>query len=154
MIQRIQSVYLFFTAVVISLMLKLPLFTIFTTNNLALKQYITGMEAESGEMMFRSLPLAIFVVIIVLISLLTIFLYKNRTLQIRLTIYNMILTLSTYIVIWFFYRSILNELDLEVARKAFGYALVLPVVAFILMYLALSNIRKDEALIRSVDRLR
>jgi ABC-type dipeptide/oligopeptide/nickel transport system permease subunit len=40
------------------------------------------------------------------------------------------------------------------AELSFSWAIVLPIIALVLVFLAMKAIGKDEALIRSIDRIR
>ena len=91
-------------------------------------------------------------VIISLLAFLIIFLFKNRILQIRLCVFNSILMLGFYGLFAFFYWSVKGQM--ESVSMSFKFALSFPLISLILNYLAIRNIGADEALVRSLDRLR
>ena len=90
--------------------------------------------------------------IIAIIALVTIFLYRKRILQIRLCVFNALLILGFYGFFAFLIYSLKG--DMEGASVSVKIALSFPLVNLILDYLAIRNIGADEALVRSLDRLR
>lgn len=154
MIQRVQTLYLLVGFLLISAMINMPLLQLMADNGdlFYFKSYGVVSAGEDSVNIYMTWPLVIMFVVIALISLVSIFLYKNRVLQIRLIIYNMILLVGLIGMIFFFYTTFTNEFG--VVKKTLEIAVTFPLVALIVNYLALRNIRKDEAIIRSMDRLR
>lgn len=91
--------------------------------------------------------LLFFNVITSLISFISIFLYRKRMIQIRFSIFNMIILVAyqSWIVYLFLNRP---------EGTAFSTTAVFPAVAAILTWLAFRYIARDEAMVRSVNRLR
>ena len=87
-----------------------------------------------------------------LVAFCTIFLFRNRMLQIRMTIFSSILLIGYYIAFCVFMFILKGDLDATAFQL--GWALCLPVVAIILNYLALRAIYKDEVMVKAADRLR
>jgi hypothetical protein len=83
------------------------------------------------------------------INFLTIFLYKNRGLQIVFCWLSIVSALFSFC--YAYYRMTTTEL---IQDQLFYYGNLSPVVAIIFVFLAIYYIRKDEDLVRSVDRLR
>ena len=86
------------------------------------------------------------------LSLITVFLYKQRILQIRLSVFNAMLMIGFYLYFGFILYSLFPVENL-VFQKV-GVGLIMPVIAIILTILAIRKIGADEALIRSLNRLR
>jgi len=80
-----------------------------------------------------------------LISLISLFYYKNRKTQFILCRINILLNLV--LIVLFLYRSYTIYIEK-------GIGLILPVIIIIFLVLANKAIKKDEDLIKSVDRLR
>jgi len=91
-------------------------------------------------------------VVILLIALFTIFMYKWRIIQIRFSIFNMVLLIGYYAIFFFTRYVILQQNTMD--STTFSWPIILPLISAILTYLALRAIGKDEALVRSLDRLR
>ena len=85
-------------------------------------------------------------------ALCTIFLFRNRMLQVRMTVFGSVLLIGFYIAFGVFFYS-LNE-GLEATGFRVGWALCLPLVCLILNYLAFRAIYRDEVMVRAADRLR
>lgn len=137
MIQRIQTVYLIFTFIASSvLMLFIPLWTL------------------KGGALFYFNQDPIYNVIVGLSTMLTIvsiISYKKRQNQFVMNRLNIILNLI--LLGLFVYRSLnLSGETLAVSEKGIG--MFLPIVAIVLLVLANKAIKKDEDLVKSVDRLR
>ncbi|MBE6301982.1 MAG: DUF4293 family protein [Parabacteroides distasonis] len=153
MLQRIQTVYLLVVVVLTVVMLFLPL-AVLQSGDQFFTFDVAGLSSmvEQPELIYPTWGLFALVVIISLLSFLIIFLFKNRILQIRLCVFNSILMLGFYGLFAFFYWSIKGQM--EVISMSFKFALSFPLVSLILNYLAIRNIGADEALVRSLDRLR
>jgi len=85
-----------------------------------------------------------------LLSLTSIFMYKNRQLQFVLGRLNIILN---FILLGLFvYRSLSLSGEIDVSEKGIG--MLLPIFSIVFLVLANKAIKKDEDLVKSVDRLR
>lgn len=155
MIQRIQTVYLLLATALMSLTLFLPLATIWQGGN----EIIVKAWFADGTVGFKApLPLYLGIILSVATALpfVTIFLYKKRMTQIRLCVSEIVLLLgSAAFIALYCYRmcDVLAELMQEL-NFTLGFAALMPVVAIIPMVLAIRGIAKDEALVRSLDRIR
>jgi len=85
-----------------------------------------------------------------LLSLVSIFRYKNRKSQFMLGRLNIIL--NFFLLGFFVYRSL--NLSGETAVSEKGIGMLLPIVSIVFLALANKAIKKDEDLVKSVDRLR
>ena len=86
-----------------------------------------------------------------LFALITIFLYKNRNLQIRLSNLNM-LVICIFIGTVFYFADHSKANEVLVVHYAVGC--YFPLIQLVFTFLAMRAIRKDELLVRSADRLR
>jgi len=155
MIQRAQSVYLLSVSVLMIFMIVLPVAEIaikggeiLIYHNYGLKSY----SAENAKIIFSTFPVTILTCVIALISFINIFLYNNRNLQMRFCIYNIILLIGLVVLIYFYYTLMRKRLD--ILNHTFKIAIVFPIISAILTLLSLKGIRRDEALVRSCERLR
>ncbi|WP_303315918.1 DUF4293 domain-containing protein [Flavivirga abyssicola] len=85
-----------------------------------------------------------------ILSLITIFMYKNRKSQFVLGRLNIILN---FILLGFFVYQSLN-ISGETAVSEKGIGMLLPIVSIVFLALANKAIKRDEDLVKSVDRLR
>lgn len=152
MIQRIQTVYLLAIVALTIAMLFLPL-AVLQSGDQFFTFDASGIStmAAQPELLYPTWGLFTLAVVIALLAMVTIFLFKKRILQIRLCVFNGILMLGFYAMFAFFFWNLKEDMA-EVASLKF--ALSFPLVSVILDYLAIRNIGADEALVRSLDRLR
>ncbi len=106
---------------------------------------------DEGEVVISAIPLACLLAAIPLMSLTTFFLFRNRILQIRLCVFNILLMIGALILTWYYTFQAGKTLNVE---ALFSFPAIMPLLAAILTYLAFRGIRRDELLIRSVDRIR
>lgn len=156
MIQRIQTIYLLLATALMSLTLFMPLATIWQGN----EELVIRTFGVSGTLGFEAaLPLYLGIVLAAttLLPLVTIFLFKKRLVQIRLCVSEIVLLLgSLAFVALYCYRicSLVAEAIAGELNFTLGFASLMPVLSIILVVLAMRGIAKDEALVRSLDRIR
>lgn len=150
MIQRIQTVYLLCVVGLLFVLFFNPLLTWATVEG----DYICNVMGISlkGKVLQDTWPLMILMASCALIAFVTIFMYKNRLLQIRLCGLNIVLLLGFYGLLAYYHFFGVNK-DVEHVIQ-FHYVLACPLLAAFLSYLALKAIAKDEALVRSLNRIR
>jgi len=99
-------------------------------------------------------PAWVFGALSTLLPLITIGLFKNRPLQMRIARLAYLVNLS-FVVYLFFAIDAINERlynsGLEILHHAGFY---MPVIAIGFCFLAVRGIKKDEALVKSLDRIR
>lgn len=156
MLQRIQTLYLLIVVVAMSLTLFLPSMRAISPEGIdyALSTLRGFYPVEQGGFHLSGVTmwLTITNVVILLIALFTIFMYKWRIIQIRFSIFNMVLLIGYYAIFFFTRYVILQQNTMD--STTFSWPIILPLISAILTYLALRAIGKDEALVRSLDRLR
>lgn len=84
------------------------------------------------------------------LALISIFMYKNRQNQFVMNRLNMILNL--FLLGFFVYRSLSLSGESNISEKGIG--MLIPVFSIVFLVLANRAIKKDEDLVKSVDRLR
>lgn len=152
MIQRIQTFYLTVSLILLGLMIGLPLGEIAVGDQI-FSFSIQGINNEgSGEQLYNGLPLMVFLGIAIVVQLLAIFGFKNRVRQMRLSGYNILLMLGIVGVSFYFKYASFKEM--EIVTNSYKLALVFPFIAGIFNYLGIRAIGRDEALVKSIDRIR
>lgn len=152
MIQRIQSVYLFVATLLLATALCVPVGQFIGADGITSHLFKPlGVTLADGG--FQS-TWGLFGILLLgaLIDLCTIFLFRNRMLQVRMTIFSSLLLIGYYIAFGVF--MFILKSDLAAASFQMGWALCLPLVAIILHYLAFRGIYRDELMVRAADRLR
>ncbi len=136
MIQRIQSVYLLLVA---GLSAGLSMFLPY------------GIDKEGLELFVKDdyMLLGLFAGS-ALLALIAIFLFRNRQLQFVLGRINILLNFILLGV--FVYWSLTVSGETTVSEKGIG--MIIPIISIVLLVMANKAIKKDENLVKSVDRLR
>jgi len=155
MLQRIQTVYLLAIVVLSGIVVFSPLadlinkadnlFYLIDFKGISLVQQ-TGNVIESRVWGLNSVSL-----VVPILALITIFSYKNRLKQIRLTVINMVFMVSFYIFMILYLWPACERLHADWHLRIVS---VFPLVNLIFSYLAIGSIGKDEKLVKSLDRLR
>ncbi|MFY0253453.1 DUF4293 domain-containing protein [Chitinophaga sp. 30R24] len=146
MIQRIQSLYLLLAAAAGAAALSFNLWKATLTNNT-----VTAVNASSNYLLF------VLYIIIILLSVVSIFLFKKRKLQFRFTIFNILFAFGALAYQYYVVQQTANKLStggVAITSATYLPASFLPIVIIILLLLASRGIYKDEKLIKSLDRLR
>jgi len=144
MIQRIQSLYLFLSAI-ISLGLTF-VFSLWTTIG-NIEYYVMKLFVES-VITIKIIPF-LFIVSGVL-SLISIFLFKKRKDQFVINRINILINLILLGLLIYHLLTLSGET--QVSEKGIGVGL--PIIVIVLLVMANKAIKKDEDLVKSVDRLR
>jgi hypothetical protein len=151
MIQRIQSVYLLAVAALSTLLLKLPLADLMSAKASFLFYAIGVNDVATGASVYSTLPIFLLLVATILVSIITIFQFKRRTIQIRLAIANGVLILGFYGLFFMYYWLMKDQLMVTLSLRL---VFVIPIISFIMNWLAIRGIKADEALVKSLDRIR
>lgn len=155
MIQRIQHLYLFISALVCVFMLAadLPYFSTQLEAQEVLVGYANTLinSAEASEVL-RNLNNWLIISAFGAISFISIFLFKNRKLQLRLIGVSFVLSGA---LVWSMYvYSLQRNYFGEGSTDQFLPAVFLPLSILAFNVLAYRGVLRDERLIRSMDRLR
>lgn len=149
MIQRIQTIYLLVVAILMIVCLCNPVGTIISDTNEISEFYNLFIEMPDGTRDFAPWAMFGILLIIALLSVVTIFLFKKRILQIRLTIFSSVMLIGYYLTLVAYVFMLVDETTFSVS-----WTVCLPLVSLILNWLAIRAIGADEALVRAYDRLR
>ncbi len=144
MIQRIQS--LFFLAA--SLLFGAEFATSFASSESA----VNGIFSDQKYNIHDHVMFQILVGLGVLVSLVALFMYKNRARQIQLGYLVITLSVIFPIVVILFYLNATKDIGAVVINDQIG--LYLPLGIMVAGFLAVRFVRKDEKLVQSMDRLR
>ena len=97
-------------------------------------------------------PVTFLLISILAINFVNIFLYRNRILQMRLCVFNIILLFGLVGMIYFLAKITLHQNQGQ--ESVFLWPIMIPFISIVLTYLAFKGIQKDEKLVRSYDRIR
>lgn len=137
MIQRIQSIYLLIVA---GLSVAVLLFPSVEIGNIAI----------SNLNCIAPILIQVLMAIVATISFVTIFLFKKRMLQVKLSFITILLMIAYYLILTVYaYKLTENSYEYSLTVTA-----LLPFIANIVSYLAIRAIKKDEQLVQSLNRMR
>ncbi len=158
MLQRIQSVYFLLAAMACILLFFFPLANYYHPEFGNYKFSLTGIQCMDPDPKhifgaWFTLPLLLIAVISIILDISAIFLFKKRWLQMRFAAFSGLLMIVFVMVVFFFFATKIREVTrIDPEYNLFG--MMLPLVSLVFVILANYAIRKDEALVKSADRLR
>lgn len=155
MIQRIQTVFLLLASLSMLAMFFFPLSS-YLSDFEYYKLYIYGLRdmspAKNEASIVAFIPLLVLVPAIIGLTTFTIFKYKNRKLQMQLLNVAIFLNVGLISVIFFIYDSMIGkQISVSPEYKPGSF---LPLIAIAFCLLAFRQIKKDDELVKSADRLR
>jgi drug/metabolite transporter (DMT)-like permease len=145
MIQRKQSIWLLLAALINA--------CLFVTNLYTAQTVVNGVTTETNIRVVEHYPLLIAALVITILPLIDIFMFKNRHRQGRICVGVIICTLA-FISMVLAKVTNLDKLIPPPTSGSYKIGAVLPIVSLILVIMAYIAVRKDEKLVRSMDRLR
>jgi hypothetical protein len=143
MIQRIQSLWLLLSALIILSLSRLSIFT-----------GTSGDGTVHTLMTAERLHLMILAIFLIILPLITIFLFKNRVAQKKIIWIHILLNL---LMILFFYLAkdaFMDKLPMGFTSSRYGLGVAIPAISIVFDVLAYQGIRADEKLIKSADKFR
>ncbi len=157
MIQRKQSLFLFFAALVLSLDFFFPLAEFISAKeSIVLYIYKIISLVPDSTMPFHAtfvLPLLSINILCIALSILAIFMYKNRKVQMKIVKLTLLLVVVQVGLFFLYYVDTLEKYTQSIAEyNYFGVSALL--IAILLYVLGYRGIVQDERLIRNSDRLR
>lgn len=149
MIQRIQSLYLLLVAGLMVCMMSLPLGYFVLGERIDTLTSLSLVQADGG---IDYAPWALFAVefVVAVLALVSIFLFKKRSLQIRLSVFSALLLVGFYVTLLVFVWKFVESYDSFVP----SWILTAPLVSIVFEWLAIRAIGKDIMLVKAYDRLR
>ncbi len=155
MLQRIQTLYLLIIVILSGITLFVPNAQFLSSPDkidyIFNLRGLYGVTENVNTLMQDVWALTAIKVLITFIAFYTIFVYKKRILQIRLTIFNMVLMMGYYPILFIYLWLIKSNLKIE---YSIGFVSIFQVINIILSILAIRAIGRDEALVKSLNRLR
>ncbi|MCF8236771.1 MAG: DUF4293 domain-containing protein [Saprospiraceae bacterium] len=155
MLQRIQTIFLF-GALASGLSLLIDFMDLASVEGdlTLLKSQSQSMFEDGIFDTSDNMILLILVGLISLVCMIGIFQFKNRPWQLRLARFALFGFLLLIILGGFLFYQEYTHLNQGVYQFEVGYGVIAPVLGILFIILAMRAIRKDEKLIRSMDRLR
>ena len=156
MIQRKQSIFLLLSAIALGLLFYFPLASfIGDKDSLVLYIYkLISLVPDNTPSLpnYFILPALTMNMLLVMLTIVTVFLFKNRKLQLNIVRIILILLMIMIGGFFFYYVDVLENLSGGLTDYDIGA--YMPLIAFVFYIFAYRGIMSDEKLIRSADRLR
>lgn len=141
MIQRIQTIWLLLAAIAGLMVTKVPLYAGTLAGEVMKKRFAA-----------ESLLLLAVAIIAALSALIAVFLFKNRSAQLKLTILGILA--SVVFIALEVMQAQAFEKSSGILKVSYLWGALLPVAMIVFFILAAVNIRKDNKLVKSLNRLR
>ena len=157
MIQRVQTVWLLLSSLVIFGLFLFPYIGYIDLVGLGKNIYVTGVYSSANNVTTKEsgfLLMTIVTVLIALFPLFIIFKYKTRKLQLGLILCQVILLCLLSVWMFITANQILDQINQTIGANNIGVGFFLLPVSILCLALAIRGIRSDEKLIKSADRLR
>ncbi|MBR1631888.1 MAG: DUF4293 domain-containing protein [Paludibacteraceae bacterium] len=157
--QRIQSLYMAVIAILSMVMAFVPVASLMEeTSGKTYELKFPGFVAagEQGETILNMWWIYVLLFAIAIVAVVAFFMYKNRTMQQRLLVFDTVLMVGYYVLFFLGLsstKSALAELGHETTWHMY-FAFCLMLINIVLSVMSIRAIRSDEELVRSVDRLR
>jgi glucan phosphoethanolaminetransferase (alkaline phosphatase superfamily) len=154
MIQRIQTIWLFITALFTGLIIKTGIINLTGNEDSKYMLGFSGIYRFTGHdnaIIHPSFILPLLILLIVVLSITAILLFKTRRIQKIVTL--IIICLSSVFIVFTIVCTYKVMQDYNASPEP-GLRALFPVISLVASLLALRGINKDEKLVRSYDRLR
>jgi phosphoglycerol transferase MdoB-like AlkP superfamily enzyme len=154
MIQRVQTLFLLIVALLSGFMIFYPLSEMVIKTGDMVQFHSYGLQEikQGGDTIHYNFLLLILILFITIMSFVTLLLYNNRALQMRLCVYNILISFCLIGCIAYFYFSLKHKYD--IGANSYTIAVIFPIINIILLFQSFRAIRRDDLLIKSYDRLR
>lgn len=146
MIQRKQTIWLLLAALISACVFFFDLYFIKTVTD--------GVETITHLRVNDHFPTLLIALIMIILPVVTIFMFKNRKRQRNMAMVSLLATIS-FIAMVLMRANTMNETATGTGEASYWIGSVLPVISIIFLILAIIGINKDEKMVRaSYDRLR
>lgn len=159
MIQRIQTIFLFLVALAMMLEISFPIWEQFNadqTQMMVLSAWsLNTIDVQTNAILTseNKIFIALLAIVSAGLAIFSIFQYKNRTKQMFVNMINsLVLVVNLALIIWISHSA--NQVFNPTEDGTFLYGFYAIFGGMIMNLLANRFIRKDELLVRSVDRIR
>ena len=161
MIQRIQTIYLSGAVIFCALMFFFPFGEIQSPQNTYVLDAYGLHHHDNGTLtemltIFQKLIITALVTAVAIVALVSVFMFRKRSLQIILCKLNILLLAGLIFAVFYCLDkgSSMITAFVPVAEVSYNAGIAFPIVSIVLTFLASRAIKKDEELVRAADRIR
>lgn len=152
MIQRIQTLFLLISLGLLISMFFFPFAELKDIQDKILSWDIIGVKAIAAKTyLLFTIHLLIIVATAVIVIIISLLKYRKRILQIRLCIFNILLLIGFYGMMFYLVNNVKTQFF---ATIHYAVPVLFPVFSVILLFLSIKGINRDINLLRSYDRIR
>lgn len=155
MIQRIQSLLLFLVTVFSILLLQGNILRFTDINGASFLVGFKGVSrivADGSITQFENgIPLNVVIILISVISVISILCFRKRKIQMKLTMGLILLSVILIGLLLYYSMILVNRYEATIVA---GVKMFLPVLINVFALMAYRKIKRDEELVKSLDRLR
>jgi hypothetical protein len=145
MIQRKQSIWLLIAALLCSGVFYFDLYKYHTV--------VSAVDTTGQLRVMDHFPSLLLAIVMTALPLVTIFMFRQRKRQIAMSFFGVV-AIAGFITMSLQRVKYLGDLPVPPTSQSYGLGTILPVAAVVFLFLAITGIRKDDKLVKSVDRLR
>lgn len=158
MIQRIQSIYILLAIIAGVMTFVLP-FAHFYAGDVQIAEYamfgVFNVQSDTFELANPyPMPMWIMSALTILMSIFALVSFKKRAVQMRMVRLGFLVNLSFIVYLFFAIDKVNAELYESSMDILYHAGFYMPVIAVVFLFLAQRGIKADEALVKSLDRLR
>ncbi|MEJ6736183.1 MAG: DUF4293 domain-containing protein [Flavobacteriales bacterium] len=156
MIQRIQTIFLALVVIIGIVSSFLPIMGLSGLEGDFIMNHYKTISVIDASILTKNMGVGVLQGLVLIVAIGMIVIFKNRSLQIKLGKLN-ILLISLEIAAIVMYSDLTKSAigtNPEEVIVSLKLGVIIPVLSLILTYLAIRFIKKDEALVKSADRLR
>ena len=149
--------FLLVAAVAAIAVLFISIGNIIDVSGTCLYQYDAFSLKKEGHSVYSTLYIALLWGVSAILSLVTIFMFKNRQRQVRLNGVNMLVMLAALVMMLYIYPNLIFEKKQFITSTSmleFNRFILISLIPAVSLYLANMFIKKDEKKVRAADRLR
>jgi hypothetical protein len=158
MIQRIQSVYFGIAGIITLLLLwvNIAFFSVADGYQVSINALGIHPNEAIAQLSIDVKPIALTITVLVagILPLIALFMFKNRAIQIRLGRITIALLAAIIAQCIINVEDIYRQIQILGYEKNYFVGFILPIIAIIITALAIRGVKKDEALVKSMDRIR
>ena len=155
MIQRLQSLYLLFVVILCMILFRGSILSFTDGTGDAVRLMVSGNMTNQNDQSVGQVthmwPLTSILIMISLLSIIAIFLFKNRKMQLIVAIGVMIMSAGLIISLSCYGYDVIRNFGMKLSP---GIKMAAPLLILVFSILAYRGILKDDRLVKSYERLR
>ncbi len=152
--QRIQTLYLLLAITINAIAYSLNLGELTLDNSYYQFTFFGLIDTATGAKVYSTVLPVLLSSLSIMLSLVIVFMFKKRQLQIKLGQLNLFVQLILLVVVFFLQDAAATSIGVDKNLVDYGMGILVLALPIACIYLALKAIKKDEALVRAADRIR